>query len=419
MDHRLSLRILAAAFSIVFPHLSLADENDGRFMEAIRRMDAGNYAGAVDFIETELRRAPVAEDAPAYALLAVAALRAGMDGKARAAAITALADDPTLSPAWTVLEKLRPAPAPWAAADLPEKVRGDADSLLPILGCGRLDQWPKFAVRGCVNVYGMYAARLTLTGRPKRAERIRELGTASALKYAFDCISARDFEEADVLVDLAVSLQDGNDPSKASRETQTAVHVLRSVIDVQKRRYLHAIADLEHVAALGHGRIDPELSDIFARLLFTVYESISWEPETGMLRVADPDDFFDSGIAEAMVPALKPGLPYGMASAEEDRVTCATALITDGMHTQLRQPSVDSIVRDRLRKKNFELPVKVVLQMISLVERGGGPVRPEMQANVNRRIAQIEKAMGGGSDIPDATLDAFEVAKRAWALLPR
>jgi len=395
----------------------------GRFSHAERLFSSGDYAGAVQAIEREIGRAPLApEEGFVYETLAVAAFGAEQNDKAYAAVVRAIGSDPASRPAWITLHKLRSTPASWEALELPDGMKDDRDLLL-ILRCDQYQKWPRFIVRGCATAYESYAHRLTVTGRSRDANRVRAVTSAAVVEHAAHAYFERyDPDEAEALLDFLGTLEAF---STAEPAVQSSAYTILAFIDQRQRRYLHAIEDYGHLVKIGHGGMAELLWKRMERLFRDVSSSISWDPETGMLRTPDEADFFDIiGFPEELPTNVKgKRIPYGMTSPDEDSATLVSALFADELRNVVPNPAkasklvpIETTIQERLIARNFELPVKVLLEEVSIFTTGEEP-SAETVKSIDAKIAKIEAAMQAADDVPDPTLTAFEVAKRGWKIL--
>ena len=427
MDHALPvIRLLIAALllSVGLPAFAQKDDAQdyGRFAEAKRLLDGRDYAGAVRAIDEEISRRPLArEEGFIYVMLAIAAWKSNQAGKAYDATIRGIRDQPSAQLPWQLLRHLRPTPQSWEAMQLPEGLQQET-KLLPVLRCDHYAEWPPFATRGCAAAYASYAEQLVAAGSPELAKTMRETAMASLVAHASHAYIARhDVEEADSLITASVEI---GDLSEAQPEVKAVAYLLLTTIDRQKLRFLHAIDDYERVAALTNGKLEPEMRDELQRLLQDVFESISWEPATHMLRAQDPDDFFDNmDIDGPPLPKGRSGkrIPYGMTSPDEDHATLASASIGIRLLAMLHKPyeSIDSIVEKRLAKQNFELPVKLLVNSVWISAMSDDPLDTATISRLDTEFRRVESAMTEAEDIPDATLVAFQVAKRAFKILTK
>ena len=346
-----------------------------------------------------------------------AAYLAGQDKiwEAADAMMSAITHDPMAKNAWRTFRQVR-ANGQWRSMNFRAVRRYPAFGA--VLTCGYPEEWPRFAVIGCGTSYMRFAEELDGDGRTADASRYREVVGISVTGHALTALDGHANDCAQAFLSLSDSILPF---SKRDREGQIAAYSISAYVEHNLGNYLLAIDTLEKLAELNEFTADDR--KILRSTVIAIERNVSWIQETGLLRAFDPDDFFDSDTARyerehspqplAVRDTGKP-IPYGMTSVDEDIATIFEVW-------SCKCSKLDDTVTDRIKKKNFELPVKVALHYAwLLVPRNVSDV--DYEPDFRKLLSLIEKlsvGVKGDGDIPEPTLLGFEIARRVAAILAR
>jgi hypothetical protein len=332
------------------------------------------------------------------------------------AMISALSHDPTAHIPWRALRRLR-VEQTWRTMPLP--ILREYPGLDAILTCGDPELWPRYAVMPCAQSYTRFAQDLDERRRHLDASRYRRILAHVLIRHGADAFG----DSAHGCVLSFLSLSNAIEPfTSRERDFQVSIYRLWAVAAHHVGNDLVALDALAQLANLDSIKHEDRL--LMSLIANDALRDVSWESSTGLLRVVDATDFFDSRAArtereeQGRLPSpAEQGtpMPYGMTSFDEDYATIGEIRFCDC-------PNFDLVMDARLASRNFELPVKAALYLAELVSQddsSDGRYKPEMATQLPQLIERIAILLGSGDGVPDQTLVGFETARRISSILTR
>jgi hypothetical protein len=348
--------------------------------------------------------------------------------EARSAYEAVLASDPANSDAWAARARIKLNTGPntqpplGAAVPAPPALKEFTD----IINLGDPLKWSVGELERGLATYEQYAKALEHSGRQWSSWRVRQAAVVAATRWCDQSPSddpSMDCFKSVVLLEQVWPI--GNldiDSQRMVYESLVAAHT-------RSEQYVHALDSMERLIGLPTtGEEVKENADRLNSFLLSVFLSVSWNMKTGQLREGDPDDFVElycgRRISTAQKPprgaiggghsrtkrlagrpptssaALEARAPYGMASPNEDFATIGDCVKVFGEDFR-------EVILLRIRQKNFELPVKVLLHQLAT------RLSPLTTGINDSYVDALDSAIRKGSgDVSDSTLEAYAVARR-------
>lgn len=370
------------------------------------------------------------EDAQLYRILSKAYEASERWTEAYQSNLSILATDPADTEAWATISRLQPNLSSSGAENLIEtdtSLPPNRDELERVVALGNPLKWSYHMLKDGMRNYIKYSNDLLQAQRPTSARRFRyvaallalHLGTESLRENrSAECVQAYSLIETAIPInELEVQLQ------------RTIFHNLILAYG-NMRQYVHAIMAGERLSNLP-ASFEERAGDVrqILSLLERVFDSVSWDEDSGQPRDNDFNDFVGdavpigttgdvipkgAGNSKQRLPPQRPGhnagkmIPYGMVSPDEDRATIFEEMVG-------APEAYNRLLTLRVRQKNFELPVKTLLfQLYHGFEYGTtGPVNEELMNSI-QLVLRDEN-----SDVKETTADAFAVAQKALPILKR
>jgi hypothetical protein len=401
----------------------------------------GRYREAIPFLEDGWQRAGRRIDSHYVLLLARSYEQTGAWRAAKQAYETALAADLGNVESWSALERIKAKAAvgtqasPGPEVPAPPRLKEFAE----VISLGDPREWsPEKRVEGRA-AQKRYAEALERSGVPLAVRLMRRETALAAIKPCCEECEKNDDRAMKKNDDRAmncinsIALMSKTHPIHTfDTKIQRLAYLSLVAAHTDLGQYVHALSALEHFIALP--AIEETLDDarLVNKFLQDVFMSVSWDPKSSQLRENDPDDFVELLLSGGSGPVIRPrratgvarreaGIPsqhgpnataagggrapYGMASPDEDFATI-------GDWVYVFSEDFYELLLLRIRQKNFELPVKVLLFQLATLNS-------HLSTGVNDRyLKALDSAINeAGEGVSPATLEAYAVAKRMFELM--
>jgi tetratricopeptide (TPR) repeat protein len=360
----------------------------------------GDYGGAAKTLEASLPNLAPGYFMP-YRVLGVSYEKIGLPVDAEAAYENAVSMYPNDPFGWNAIRRLHAHEG--SAARVVQRPRWK--NFPSILALGNPADWSSAnAVRG-VAAYGKYVEELTPALDALSVQNIARGASLYALKAAEDAGKAGNYADG---ISVIAAFDTSGLGAKVPLAIRRAKDGALIGLYLHMRANLSAAATLDRLARSPDG--DPaEDAKLLLPILYATFDSVSWDPESGKRRTNDPADFLDlsSKYRDEFGRPTKPTratleLPYGMNNPHED-----TATIGENIAANF---DLMRMLRDRITKRNFELPVKVFIHRLLDTTTGLGSPMSEGPFAELRGLLEAAFAAAQDDNIPVSTRDAFDVA---------
>lgn len=394
----------------------------------------GRYREAVPLLEEGWRLAGRRIDSYYVFLLARSYEETGAMRAANQAYETVLASDLGHVEAWSALARVKAKVAVGTQASPGPEVPAPPQfqEFAEVISLGDPRKWsPEEKVKGRA-AQKRYAEALERSGVPLAIRAWRREIARAAIK---PCVEKTDDRAMNCVNSIAL-LDQTHPVHTFDTKIQRLAYVSLVGAHIELGQYAHALSALERLLSVPPIEETPDDAGDDAGLvkdfLQDVFRSVSWDPKSSQLRENDPDDFVELKPSGSSSPAARPRMttgvtqrearipshhspsgiaasgaraPYGMASPAEDFATIAgwVDLFIEDFYELLML---------RIRQKNFELPVKVLLFQLATLNT-------EISTGVNDRyLKALDSAITeAGERVNHTTLEAYAVAKRMFELM--
>jgi len=247
--------------------------------------------------------------------------------------------------------------------------------------------------------YVEFARELRTAGQKQEAMLFLNLVQSAVYEEVEENLSAGRPENA-----LAVLDQIQNRPwfGRAPAEVKASLLHYQILIHSELRQWMHVLRALEALSVMNKDdRIAVPAGELAYKLKRMVFDWVAFDPATGKVRKADPEEFLDSDsiLPERDRPVRKnrdPSFVYGMTSSAEDFADLAGAVVV-----AKESPEVEANLRDlileRINSGKLSLPVRFQLHMFAdsfldtKVEGSQDTLRKRLSDAISMRGGEIEE----------------------------
>jgi tetratricopeptide (TPR) repeat protein len=390
----------------------------------------GRYREAIPLLEDGWRLGGRRIDSGFVRLLARAYEETGAMRAAKQAYETVLAGDLGNIEAWSALARIKAKVAvgtqasPGPEVPAPPQIKEFAE----VINLGDPRSWSlEERAKGRV-AQKRYAEALERSGVPLTVRSMRREIALAAIK---PCVERTDDRSMNCVKSIAL-LDQTHPIHTLDTKTQRLAYLSLVAAHTDLGQYVHALTALERFIVVPAIEEAPDDAGVINKFLQDVFVSVSWDPKSSQLRENDTDDFVElllsdpSGLVAppkrtrgrthrgARIPSRRSphGIatggaraPYGMASPEEDFATI-------GDWVNVFSEDFYALILLRIKQKNFELPVKVLLFQLATLNS-------DLSTGVNDRyLKALDSAINeAGESVSHTTLEAYAVAKRMFELM--
>ena len=344
---------------------------------------------------------------------------------------TVLASDPGNVEAWSALARIKAKAAvgnqapPGADVPSPPRLKEFDD----VIRLGDPRRWsPKERVKGLA-VYKRYAEALEHSDVDLSIRTEQRAAAMAAVKPCIERPDDHSIERSMNCIRSIARMAQTRPIDIFDTTYQRLIYLNLLAAHTDMEQFVHGLSDLEHFVTLPAIEEWADDASLVNRFLIDTFTSVSWNKRTSQLRENDSDDFVELLVSDPPSPVAVPGetaerrageaerprhggprritgrAPYGAASPDEDFVTV-------GDWASDFDDDFYKLILLRIKQKNFELPVKVLLNQLATRNS-------EDSTGVNDRyLPALDSAIKeAGEDVSPTTLEAYVVAKRLFELL--